>query len=136
MDRRLEHLNRLAKALLEASGHQNLSEKLAAAIGSAIQPMHDLGIVFDKVSGVPLNKTYIDKDREVNTEDEAKMLKILQDANVFRFIRGRQHPDFEFINANPMDDVDANDLRRYVMDWGKSYLGFQRALYSIMYPVV
>ena len=134
MDRRLEHLNRLAKDLMKRAGHQNLSDKLAAAIGAAIQPMHDLGISFDRSSGVPLPSTYIDRS-EVNAIDEKNMLRILQKAKVFQRINGRVHPNFFGMKANPYDDIKVNNLRRYVIDWGQDYLGYQRALYSRMYPV-
>jgi hypothetical protein len=134
MDRRLEHLNRLAKDLMKRSGHQNLSDKLAAAIGAAIQPMHDLGLAFDRSSGVPLPSTYIDRS-EVNTIDEKNMLRILRKAKVFQRIPGRFHPNFFGMKANPYDDIKVNRLRKYVIDWGKDYLGYQRVLYSRMYPV-
>ena len=132
-DRRLEHLNRLAKELMKACGHQNLTEELGAAIGSCIRPIHDFNKQFDKVSNIPVNKTYIDRDY-VNTEDENTMLNILTKANVFSEIPGRNHDNFKGINKNPFQDLDVDLLRAYVMNWGHEYSIFQKSIYSRMYP--
>ena len=133
-DRRIEHLNRLAKAFLAASGHQNLSDKLVDDIGSAIQPLYDLGRNFDRVSSVPQPHRYIDRD-SVNTGDEAIMLQQLLTADVFSFIPGRHHADFVGIKANPFEDLDQAKLRTYVLSWGKTYAAWQRAGYSRLYVI-
>ena len=134
MDRRLEHLNRLAKDLLSRAGHQNLTDALTEAIGNSIRPMHDLGRDFDRVSSIPLPKTYIDRDT-VNEEDEGIMLQILLDAEVFTLIPGRFHAAFKGIRLNPFDDLNVDKFRKYVKDWGRIYRGYQKGLYSRMYPV-
>ena len=133
-DRRIEHLNRLAKVFLAASGHQNLSESLVERIGSAIQPLYDLGRSFDRVSGVPQPRRYIDRD-SVNVEDERIMLAQLLAADVFAVIPGRHHPDFAGIHANPFADVDQVKLRKYVLEWGETYAEWQFAGYSRLYPI-
>lgn len=133
-DRRIEHLNRLAKAFLAAAGHQNLSDGLVDAIGSAIQPLYDLGRAFDKVTGVPQPHRYIDRN-SVNTGDEAIMLQQLLTADVCSWIPGRHHADFVGIKANPFDDVRQDKLRAYVLSWGQTYAAWQRAGYSRLYPI-
>ena len=133
-DRRLEHLNRLAKDFLAGMGHQNLTEENVQILGAAIRPLHDLGRAFDKVSSVSIPPTYIDRD-VVNEVDEAIMLRLLLDGNVFEFVPGRFHKGFKGICQNPFDDVQHNKLRGYVLRFGKQYEAFQAAAYSRLYPV-
>lgn len=133
MDRRLEHLNRLAKALMKAAGHQNLTETLVGNIGSSITPLNDMGEEFDHVSGIGTSNTYIDRDFW-NEEDERVMLNILVKADVFNITPGRYHNDFKGINANPFADLDIDKLRAYVMSWGNRYCSLQKGLYARMYP--
>jgi hypothetical protein len=103
-------------------------------MGSAIQPLYDLGRAFDRVSGEAQPRKYIDRD-QVNVENESIMLTQLLTADVFSVRPGRHHPAFAGIDANPFADVDQAKLRKYVLSCGVKYTNWQMARYSRLYPI-
>ena len=75
----------------------------------------------------------------LNLDDEKIMLKICLDAKIFteyppQFPRGRCHRRFEWINANPFDDVHEDKLRTRVILWRRRFARWQMSALGRLYP--
>jgi len=69
------------------------------------------------------------------------MLRICLDAKVFTeyppsFPHGRRHRAFEWINANPFDDVREDAFRDRVWLWARRFTRWQQSQLGRLYPVV
>ncbi len=78
---------------------------------------------------------------KLNLEDEKVMLRICLDAKVFTeyppsFPHGRRHRAFEWINANPFDDVREDAFRDRVWLWARRFTRWQQSQLGRLYPVV
>jgi hypothetical protein len=136
VDLRIEHVNRTGKDTLHNVGHQNLSEAQTDKIGRALLELHDIGRKFDSHSGLSSSSSFNSTSDYINDKDERIMLKALLEADVFTFHAGRPgHQGFHGLSKDPFcpEEVNPEDLARYVKSWGNRYAELQRGLYSRLY---
>ena len=67
------------------------------------------------------------------------MLNLCLEAKIFteyppEHPRGRRHRRFEWVHANPFDDVNVDALRKRVTTWARRFARWQNSALGRLYP--
>lgn len=112
-DLHMEHLNRLAKTAVEGLG-ANKSEKAIIRVGKTVGTLSVATGNFDKQHHVPAPSG--SHSKKSSAKDLKKIVKLLQQQQVFRQTRGRRHKSFKTLKTNLIRTIDEDKLKEWIME--------------------
>ena len=112
-DLHMEHLNRVAKTAVEGLG-ANKSEKAIVRVGKTVGTLSAATENFDNQHHVPADSA--SHSKKSSAKDLNKVVKVLQQQNVFQNIGRREHKSFRSMKTYLIRTVQEDKLKEWVIE--------------------
>ncbi|XP_061165566.1 uncharacterized protein LOC133174462 [Saccostrea echinata] len=114
----MELLNKYAKSRVKLV-NQNHSPELVKRIGKTMMFCHDVNHHLEKqIQGVPISRKHVSQD---STSDLQKVVRELQNADVFTFTPNRYHASFQHEKSDIFNDFDVKEFHKWITVKKKEY---------------